>query len=103
VIEKCLEHNSEDVKEEMVKEILNAPSFYDFLLDQYGNYVIQKSLSVAREPFFSQFIEKLRPDLDRLRYSNDFGLKIYSRLVKQYPQLSMDSESGSGHIKKYKQ
>ena len=47
VIEKCLEHNSSDVKEAMVREILEAPSFYDFLLDQYGNYVIQKSLSVA--------------------------------------------------------
>lgn len=33
VIEKCLEHNSSDVKEAMVKEILQADSFYDFLLD----------------------------------------------------------------------
>ena len=40
VIEKCLEHNSSDIKEAMVKEILSAHSFYDFLLDQYGNYVI---------------------------------------------------------------
>ncbi len=91
VIEKCLEHNSNEVKEAMVREILNAESFYDFLLDQYGNYVIQKSLSVAQEPFFSEFIEKLRPDIERLRYSNDFGVKIYSRLVKQYPELAIDS------------
>jgi hypothetical protein len=40
VIEKCLEHNSPEVKEAMVREILQADSFYDFLLDQYGNYVI---------------------------------------------------------------
>lgn len=33
VIEKCLEHNAEDVKEAMVKEILAADSFYEFLLD----------------------------------------------------------------------
>lgn len=33
VIEKCLEHNSPDVKEAMVAEILSADSFYDFLLD----------------------------------------------------------------------
>lgn len=85
VIEKCLEHNSPEVKEAMVREILGADSFYEFLLDQYGNYVIQKSLQVAQEPYFSDFIEKLKPDLDRLRYSNDFGMKIYSRLIKQYP------------------
>ena len=33
VIEKCLEHNSSEVKEAMVKEILSANSFYEFLLD----------------------------------------------------------------------
>ena len=85
VIEKCLEHNSSDMKEALVLEILSADSFYDFLLDQYGNYVIQKSLSVAIEPYFSEFIEKLKPDLERLRASNEFGVKIYNRLVKQYP------------------
>lgn len=46
---------------------------------------------MAVEPYFSEFIEKLKPDLERLRVSNDFGVKIYSRLVKQYPQLSSDS------------
>ena len=90
MIEKCLEHNSPEIKEAMVLEILSADSFYEFLLDQYGNYVIQKSLQVALEPHFSNFIEKLKPDLDRLRHSNEFGIKIYNRLVKQYPQLSCD-------------
>lgn len=85
MIEKCLEHNSTEIKEAMVKEIMQANSFFDFLLDQYGNYVIQKALSVAVEPFFSEFIDRLKPDIERLRMSNDFGLKIYNRLVKQYP------------------
>lgn len=95
VIEKCLEHNCMDVKEAMVKEILSADSFYEFLLDQYGNYVIQKSLSVAVEPHFSEFIEKLKPDMERLRTSTDFGVKIYNRLVKQYPQLAMEPFKGA--------
>ena len=78
VIEKCLEHNSPEIKEAMVLEILSADSFYEFLLDQYGNYVIQKSLQVALEPHFSNFIEKLKPDMERLRHSNEFGIKIYN-------------------------
>ena len=61
--------------------------------------MIQKSLSVAVEPFFSQFIEKLKPDVERLRLSNDFGVKIYNRLIKQYPQLS----SGQPPYKVYSQ
>jgi hypothetical protein len=44
---------------------------------------------VAVEPYFSQFIEKLKFDMERLRHSNDFGIKIYNRLIKQYPQLDI--------------
>lgn len=40
VIEKCLELNSQDVKNAMVQEMLQAESYLDFLNDQYGNYVI---------------------------------------------------------------
>jgi hypothetical protein len=53
-------------------------------------------LSVAEAPYYDEFIQKLRPDLERLRYSNDFGMKIYTRLVKQYPELGVESD------KKYK-
>ena len=47
VIEKCLEHTSPEIRRKMVEEIMQADSFYDFLSDQYGNYVIQKALQVA--------------------------------------------------------
>ena len=40
VIEKCLEYNEPDVRDMMVKKILTADSYYDYLVDQYGNYVI---------------------------------------------------------------
>jgi hypothetical protein len=47
---------------------------------------------VAREPYFSAFLEKLKPDLEYLRHSNDFGQKIFHRLVRQYPQLVDEQE-----------
>lgn len=47
VIEKCLEVTTPKVKQEMVLEILQAKSYYPYLMDQYGNYVIQKALAVA--------------------------------------------------------
>lgn len=33
VIEKCLEYNKPEIKLAMVREILTAESYYDFLLD----------------------------------------------------------------------
>ena len=72
----------------MVSEIMQADSFYDFLSDQYGNYVIQKALQVADEPVRRQFLEKLKPDVALLQQSQGFGQKIFIRLVKQYPELN---------------
>jgi hypothetical protein len=55
---------------------------------------------VAVEPYFSEFIEKLKIDMEKLKHSTDFGLKIYNRLIKQYPQLCPDQyktyKSGGG-------
>lgn len=61
----------------MVAEILSAESFVPFLLDQYGNYVIQKALNVADESQFNAFIAKLKPELPYLAQSSDFGYKIF--------------------------
>lgn len=44
--------------------------------------------------------------MDKLRNSNDFGVKIYNRLIKQYPQLGrglkekQKKKKGSGKKKK---
>ena len=51
---------------------------------------------MSREPQLSDFIDKLKPDVEQLKYSNEFGFKIYNRLVKQYPDL------GSGQLPKGK-
>ena len=43
--------------------------------------------------------------MEKLRYSNDFGVKIYNRLVKQYPQIASEGQKGgksSGFSKKGK-
>jgi hypothetical protein len=40
VIEKCLENTAAEIRELMVQEIMLADSFLDYLVDQYGNYVI---------------------------------------------------------------
>ena len=49
MLEKCLELNTRAVQDLMVEEMLTAHSYLEFLLDQYGNYVIQKTLAVANK------------------------------------------------------
>jgi len=88
VIEKCLEHNSVEMNQEMVQHVMNEKAHYfNMLSDQYGNYVIQKCLQVAHEPQLSLFINDLKSDVLNLSKSSDFGFKIYQRLVKKHPAL----------------
>lgn len=49
--------NHYNKKHEIILEILEAQSYVDMLLNLYGNYVIQKALSEAREPELSVLIK----------------------------------------------
>ena len=57
VLEKCLEMNVRRVQDAMVEEMLTAPSYLAFLLDQYGNYVIQKTLAVANKDHLALLLQ----------------------------------------------
>ena len=68
----------------------NQSQYFNLLIDNFGNYVIQKCLSVAQEPQLSFFISQLKDDVEKLGQSNEFGMKIYQRLIKKYPALESD-------------
>lgn len=51
----------------MVKEMLTADTYIDFLTDQYGNYVIQKTLGVADADDLEKLIAKIKPDMEKLK------------------------------------
>jgi pumilio RNA-binding family len=100
VIEKCLELNHKDIKNQMVKEMLTADSYIDFLTDQYGNYVIQKTLGVAEKDDLEKLIVKIKPDMETLKKHSEFGSKIYNKLVKTYPSLQNKNIKTSKNSKK---
>ncbi len=47
---------------------------------------MQKALQLAKEPYFSVFINSIRPQLDKLKTLN-FGVKLYNKLISLYPDL----------------
>lgn len=102
VIEKCLQINHKDVKNAMVKEMLDADSYLPFLEDQYGNYVVQKTLSVAEKDDLEKLLQKIKPDMEKLKRSSEFGQKIYSKLVKTYPSLQPKTQPKKKNNKKNK-
>jgi hypothetical protein len=71
----------------MVKEMIKADTYLPFLQDQYGNYVVQKTLAVAEKDDLEILITKMKPEMEALRKGSSFGQRIYNKLVVNYPGL----------------
>eukprot|EP00820_Chromera_velia_P022850 Cvel_31367.t1-p1 / transcript=Cvel_31367.t1 / gene=Cvel_31367 / organism=Chromera_velia_CCMP2878 / gene_product=Pumilio domain-containing protein C6G9.14, putative / transcript_product=Pumilio domain-containing protein C6G9.14, putative / location=Cvel_scaffold4661:1-8225(-) / protein_length=1409 / sequence_SO=supercontig / SO=protein_coding / is_pseudo=false len=89
VIEKCLQLAATQSKGDMIQELTTTSSegIRDLMMDAYGNYVLQKAISVAEEPLFSKLLDCVRPHMAALRQTHH-GKRIAAKLVKRFPQLS---------------
>jgi hypothetical protein len=55
--------------------------------------VIQKALSISKDPYYSHFIKVIQPHLEKLK-KMPYGVKLYNKLTSTYPELS-DVRSGN--------
>eukprot|EP00522_Entomoneis_paludosa_P015326 CAMPEP_0172440012 /NCGR_PEP_ID=MMETSP1065-20121228/817_1 /TAXON_ID=265537 /ORGANISM="Amphiprora paludosa, Strain CCMP125" /LENGTH=1005 /DNA_ID=CAMNT_0013188789 /DNA_START=254 /DNA_END=3268 /DNA_ORIENTATION=- len=63
VMEKCLERCSERVKEMYMEEMSDAERVRELMMDPFGNYVVQRALSVATHTQAIRLVEAMRPHL----------------------------------------
>ena len=86
VIERCLEDSY--IKNQIIDSLLIPNNFQIILFDIFGNYVIQKAISVSdnqRKDKFFQILVPLIPQLQNL----SFGQKLLSKILLQNPKLTM--------------
>jgi len=86
VIERCLEDSY--IKNQIIDSLLIQNNFQIILFDIFGNYVIQKAISVSdnqRKDKFFQILIPLIPQLQNL----SFGQKLLSKILLQNPKLAM--------------
>jgi hypothetical protein len=88
VIEKSLDCCDEQTKQLIIEKICNQKMVSTLLFDMYGNYVLQKAMSLAREPFRSLFIQMVGPSLENIKVLS-FGQKLYYKLLSMFPELSV--------------
>ena len=86
VVEKCFEDNL--IKDKVIKELLIEDNFHTILLDNFGNYVVQKAISCSSEDIQDKFFKMLVPLIPQLQKLN-FGQKLFSKLLIQYPKFSL--------------
>ncbi len=51
--------------------------------DQYGNYVIQKAMSISDSETLNKIIQQIKPVIPEL-LMNNLGKKIVNKLAQQY-------------------
>ncbi|SCM25477.1 mRNA-binding protein PUF1 [Plasmodium berghei] len=104
VIEKCLIIGTTKCRKIMINGLLKKGKnvLKNVILDKYGNYVIQRALSVAPEPELTKLVEGIKPYIKELRNINS-GKRIAWKLAKKHPVLNIDISNNykSGNSSKY--
>ena len=84
VIDKCI---IKDYKKSniLIDSIIKKNIIKDIIVDQYGNYVVQKALNVSGKDICAKIIQQIKPILSDLQKTN-IGKKIYEKLNQNYKE-----------------
>ena len=63
VMEKCLERCTDRVKEHYLQELSEGERIRELMMDPFGNYVVQRALSVATHAQAIRLVEAMKPHL----------------------------------------
>ena len=103
IIEKCMDCCDEKTKELIIQKYCEPNIIEKLLFDMYGNYVLQKVMSLSKEPITSKYISIIGPLMKKLN-SYSFGLKLFNKLLSSFPALSsyVGNKNDGGKMKKMK-
>ena len=87
VVEKCFDYCDENSRRKLIAVLSKPDVMTDLILDEHGNYVIQKVLSCADVKTQNEMLQNIPPIMNKLKNVN-FGERIISRLMVFYPQMS---------------
>jgi len=83
VIDKCIMVEESKYRAMFISKLISTKAVPELLVDQYGNYVVQKALSVTDGMQFMEIISMIKPALKGLKHSH-FGKKIHENLLSNY-------------------
>ena len=73
----------DDFSKQIINDIIKNNQIKDMIKDQYGNYVIQKAMSISDSETLNKIIEQIKPIIPEL-LENNLGKKIVNKLMQQY-------------------
>lgn len=91
VVEKCFDFCDGITKQKLINSILKTENIIDLIIDEHGNYVVQKVLALSNNNIQKQMLSIIITQFDKLKMLS-FGERIINRLLASYPDiLNMDN------------
>ena len=100
VYEKVLEYSDFNTKQYIIKSLCNFETVKNLLYDTYGNYILQKTLFVANEPYRTMYIKYIAPLIEGLKNMPN-GLIIIHKIISHFPELQNYIQANSNNNKNY--
>lgn len=86
VMEKCLERSNDHIRELHLLELSSSDKIRELMIDPFGNYVVQKALSVANHAQAVRLVEAMRPHLPGMRNTAG-GRRIVAKISRRFPRF----------------
>lgn len=102
VMEKCLERCSDRIKEMYLAEMSDPGRIRELMMDPFGNYVVQRALSVATHAQAVRLVEAMRPHLLATQTSGPHGQRnggvrntaggrrIIAKISRRFPNFTLN-------------
>jgi len=101
VYEKVLEFCDFQTKQNIIKSLCNFETVKSLLYDSYGNYVLQKTILAANEPYRSMYLNFIAPLIDGLKNIPN-GYIINHKIINQFPEIqSLGQNNNQNKMKNY--
>ena len=106
VMEKCLERCTEGTKEYYLQELSDPHRIRELMVDPFGNYVVQRALSVASHAQAVRLVEAMRPHLissdpgapygqrkDGSMRNTAGGRRIMAKICRRFPNFTLNENA----------
>ena len=88
VIEKCLERSSDRVQDLYLQELSHPQHIRQLMSDPFGNYVVQRGLSVATHSQAVYLVEAMKIHLPGMRNTAG-GRRILAKITRRFPNFTL--------------
>lgn len=98
VVEKCLERSTDKVREQYLDELSDPDRIRELMMDPFGNYVIQRALSVATHAQATRLVDAIKPHLLSSQQGGQSGAglkntaggrRILAKICRRFPNFNL--------------